>query len=312
MKKNRIETKGLREFFTNDANGRKAWGWALAVWSPLNQRTIFGAYANSPSQRNNPQVQSYLSKGYELRVSKEDFFKWVGGQQDTVIKMYQEGEVPSLDRIDSNGHYELSNMRIITKRDNWRRGNTGESKSSRAGDVAVKLKNRLAYVNAQEGKTDYSEKKIDSYLKKYPIKWIMTILTNEEILDLFDLVENDYVVNVAYVKSIESAIAKAKEEEELKLKEQTEKANIRREAQLALIARREEEAFLRDLKKHPMYDEVYSIIFNRHRVMKRQLKEGKTLDEVKAHKPTPFDDALLNGISPYNVTREALKAIVRH
>lgn len=42
--------------------------------------------------------------GIELRVSKEDFIKWF---------MARDYDGCSVDRIDVNGHYELSNMQVI-------------------------------------------------------------------------------------------------------------------------------------------------------------------------------------------------------
>jgi DNA-binding XRE family transcriptional regulator len=38
------------------------------------------------------------------------------------MRLYSENRVPSIDRIDSNGHYELGNMRIMPNKDNMDEG----------------------------------------------------------------------------------------------------------------------------------------------------------------------------------------------
>ncbi len=59
--------------------------------------------------------KSYYRKGIKVKVSKEDFIDWYLKSFDSSL------EFPEIDRIDNNGDYELSNMRIIEKSYNVRK-----------------------------------------------------------------------------------------------------------------------------------------------------------------------------------------------
>lgn len=45
----------------------------------------------------------------ELKITREEFSDWCHGQKDLILSL----DKPSIDRIDSNKHYELENMQII-------------------------------------------------------------------------------------------------------------------------------------------------------------------------------------------------------
>lgn len=77
------------------------------TWSNLQKRTVNGS---TPHMSN----VSYLRKGTELRMSKEEFYEFCNANQKTILGLYAEDETPSLDRIDDDGHYELSNLRVIS------------------------------------------------------------------------------------------------------------------------------------------------------------------------------------------------------
>lgn len=85
----------------------------LRRWGMLNRRTVNGS---CPDQ--SPKAKAYLAKGIMLKVSREEFFRWCDTQQALVEALVAQGETPSIDRINPEGHYELSNMRIISKREN--------------------------------------------------------------------------------------------------------------------------------------------------------------------------------------------------
>ena len=87
-------------------------------WSELNKRTINGkAPSCSPKI-----VRDYLSKGIRLELTREQFDSWCNENRDIILGLYKSGEVPSIDRINSKGHYSSSNMRIISLKENTRAG----------------------------------------------------------------------------------------------------------------------------------------------------------------------------------------------
>lgn len=80
---------------------------ANAVWSALLQRI-------GNSNGKNP---SYAA--VELRMTKEEFIEWVIPKYAEFLAQHP-GESPSIDRIDPNGHYEISNLRVIPLAENCR------------------------------------------------------------------------------------------------------------------------------------------------------------------------------------------------
>jgi len=67
-------------------------------------------------------------KNIQLRVSPKEFYEWLLKRDDYkgvyaqwVESNYQRLLVPTIDRIESLGHYELSNMRVLSWQDNMSR-----------------------------------------------------------------------------------------------------------------------------------------------------------------------------------------------
>lgn len=81
------------------------------TWSNLQRRTINGA---RPEWTSRNMVRDYLSKGIELRMTRNEFAYWCHGQRDKILSLISDSDSPSVDRLDSRGHYELTNMRIIS------------------------------------------------------------------------------------------------------------------------------------------------------------------------------------------------------
>lgn len=77
------------------------------TWGNLQKRTINGT---SPHPKN----ISYLRKGVELRLTKNEFYTWCDSQSATILAMYAANIKPSINRIDPDGHYELSNIEILS------------------------------------------------------------------------------------------------------------------------------------------------------------------------------------------------------
>lgn len=74
-------------------------GAALIRWDGMNRRCN-----NSPYYVN-----------VEIKMSKEEFMTWAVPEIDKFIKK-NPLDIPSIDRIDLDGHYELNNIRVISKK----------------------------------------------------------------------------------------------------------------------------------------------------------------------------------------------------
>lgn len=79
-------------------------GRALNTWARIKER-VLNANGKQPSYANT-----------ELRMTREEFIEWYV----QAIQSY-EGEYPSLDRINNDGHYEISNLQIIHRSENSRK-----------------------------------------------------------------------------------------------------------------------------------------------------------------------------------------------
>jgi hypothetical protein len=51
-------------------------------------------------------------------MSKDEFYNFVDDNWDTIQAIYDSGETPSIDRIDSSKHYSIDNVRFISVREN--------------------------------------------------------------------------------------------------------------------------------------------------------------------------------------------------
>lgn len=101
-------------------------------WSNLNRRTVNGkkpAYSNESTRR------FYLSKGIELRMSRAEFYSWIEEQREYLAGIYASGDYPSIDRVDSSGHYEISNIRIMPLKENLSRARAlGNARKAQRAD----------------------------------------------------------------------------------------------------------------------------------------------------------------------------------
>lgn len=55
----------------------------------------------------------YLEKGIKVLWSFSEFSNWFESNWEIFHLIKEAGEIPSIDRIDSNGNYEVSNCRMI-------------------------------------------------------------------------------------------------------------------------------------------------------------------------------------------------------
>ena len=103
-------------------------GFCGARWSRLNHRTING----SSPRWDCDSACHYLKKGVRLEMTYAEFRDWCETQKDVIERMYRDAEElkdnglrPSLDRIDPDGHYSISNIQILSWSDNCRLSRRG-------------------------------------------------------------------------------------------------------------------------------------------------------------------------------------------
>lgn len=89
------------------------------TWTGINARTVNGLYADN----NNKSNVHYLKRGILLKFERAEYKEWCFKQREAFLLMLQRGERPSIDRIDSSGHYSLSNLRIVPLKTNSKAGN---------------------------------------------------------------------------------------------------------------------------------------------------------------------------------------------
>jgi hypothetical protein len=99
------------------------------TWGGINARTTNG----SNPRPDIPNIRRYLDKGIRLEMTREEYRSWCESQADLIARMYAEAEAkgdpmlrPSIDRIDSDGHYALGNVQVISRRDNCSKGKSKE------------------------------------------------------------------------------------------------------------------------------------------------------------------------------------------
>lgn len=122
------------------------YNWTNWKWCTINQRTINGEYATGLAASKNPQQQSYLKQGIKIEISKEDFYDFCSDNEQKILEMMNNGERPSIDRIDIKGDYTLENIQVIPLMKNLTKDRAGNPSESRVGDPMVRLGNRKVYL----------------------------------------------------------------------------------------------------------------------------------------------------------------------
>jgi hypothetical protein len=94
-------------------------GFKLTSWHNINGRTANGAHPRWSEPR---KVSLYLAKGVKLLMSKQEYYLWCDQHTEEIEDLYKAGKTPSVDRIDSSGHYSADNLRIIEADENLKIG----------------------------------------------------------------------------------------------------------------------------------------------------------------------------------------------
>ena len=91
------------------------------------KRKMIQAYSDIVQRCSNPKDRRYKwygAKGIKCEVSKEDFYKWYFSQYNSFSKSPLGGERSSVGRIDHSKGYNLSNIEIVTIRQNCEEQNS--------------------------------------------------------------------------------------------------------------------------------------------------------------------------------------------
>lgn len=88
--------------------------FALTRWHKINARTINGA---NPDWKT-PSIAHYLNNGILIKFTREAFNIWCEENRAMILSIEAGGDIASVDRIDDNEHYTLSNMRVIPLTEN--------------------------------------------------------------------------------------------------------------------------------------------------------------------------------------------------
>ena len=106
----------------HESERRKAYaatakGFTTSRWGDLNNRTVNGSHPGWTSQTN----RRYLDAGVELRMTRQEFYDFVLEQWEVIQIIRAAGGIPTIDRIGPSIHYELGNIRFISRSENSRK-----------------------------------------------------------------------------------------------------------------------------------------------------------------------------------------------
>jgi len=104
-------TPRINTYYDDDEAFIRSYNRIHSPRKPKTDAQIIRYYWNSMRDRVKKGI--YLEKGIKIIWSFEEFSEWFEGNWELFHRIKEAGEIPSIDRIDSNGHYEVSNCRMI-------------------------------------------------------------------------------------------------------------------------------------------------------------------------------------------------------
>ena len=219
LRRNQDRTKSIRDCYGSDSLSLEVYRWASNIWGAINQRCVNGRYSSNKSLQGNPASVAYKRKKVELRMTAEEFHGFIASQISKYEEIRKSGEKPSIDRIDDDGHYELSNIRLITATDNMlkRYGREGDAPKKHYDPMTKTLANRKQYIAVQ---SNFKPMAIDYYLNEFTPKIVLAILSREEINALFVPVEETIIDDKIYteMKNLKDEIDNSRLEKKVKVK----------------------------------------------------------------------------------------------
>jgi hypothetical protein len=83
--------------------------FATQTWNSLQRRTTNGTRPNWGADRE----ERYLRRGIRLEMTRTDYYSWCQNHREDILSLYNSNDTPSIDRINSDGHYSIDNIRVI-------------------------------------------------------------------------------------------------------------------------------------------------------------------------------------------------------
>lgn len=80
----------------------------LYSWRNINNRSVNGSNFQD-------RYRSYKKKNIQVLMSKDDFYNWCDNHAEEILYLYRDGKTPTVDRINSDGNYEIENIRVLDK-----------------------------------------------------------------------------------------------------------------------------------------------------------------------------------------------------
>lgn len=262
------EAKYPKGYWSGMFSEPNVYKWASEKWSTINQRTVNGLYAQGNAVSTNAQQLSYLKRNIRIEMTKEELFRFCSENESTIKNMINNGERPSIDRIDNEGHYSIDNIQIISLYENQTKKST-RTPRKKISKLHSMLINRNAYI---ENHPNCTRLVVDIYLESFPIKFILAVFSNDSFENAFQVYDENFTDHKSILKSLEylKDLQDAYEEEQqIKLNEKIE-SKLKKDGRKALIEQEKQQLIeFRENKKkmvnHPRYEEVSLICKNSNR-----------------------------------------------
>jgi hypothetical protein len=91
-------------------------GFTSNLWSRLNRRTVNGSNPNL--RLDSCEYLYYIARGIRLEFTRQELENFVEANWATILKIRSQKQRVSIDRIDSDKHYSLDNIRFISTNEN--------------------------------------------------------------------------------------------------------------------------------------------------------------------------------------------------
>jgi hypothetical protein len=92
-------------------------GFVTRIWNGINNRTVNGSHPNYKNKIS----RRYIERGIRLEITRKELKAKVLESWPVISAIWTNGGIPSIDRIDSNGHYSAQNIQFIPLSENCRK-----------------------------------------------------------------------------------------------------------------------------------------------------------------------------------------------
>lgn len=264
------EAKYPKGYWSGMFSDPNVYKWTNEKWCTINQRTINGLYSKGNAVSTNAQQLSYLKRNIRIEMTKEELFQYCSNNEALIKMMLDNGERPSIDRINNEGHYNIDNIKIIPLYENQTKSRSNSNKNKKKqSKLYSTLINRKAYINTHP---NCVELVVDRYINNFPIKTILMAFGNGCFENAFQQLDGRWCDNTMIgdaLKCLYDIQCEIIEEEEA-MRIQEHENELTKNGRKALIEQEKQQLIeFRENKKkmvnHPRYEEVSLICKNSNR-----------------------------------------------